>query len=214
MHNELISDEKQILKKIGILELSNIQTELNSKIKRIEEIQKLIKALFESKYNGEVTENDFKILSKKYFDEREEIQKSVNLLTAEVNKRSKKIKGTIEIINYVKNMSENEMATPTQELCNKLIEKIIIGEFCGFGEINFGKQQVDIYLYDVGRIGDIVDVAYKTYEERVKAVLPEVIKSGKFSVKKICEAVGIEQHILRDGLKREGLTFKDFKKID
>ena len=33
-----------------------MQTELNSKIKRIEEIQKLIKALFESKYNGEVTE--------------------------------------------------------------------------------------------------------------------------------------------------------------
>ena len=44
------------------------------------------------------------------------------------------------------------MATPTQKLCNKPIEKIIIGEFCGFGEINFGKRQVDIYLYVIGKI--------------------------------------------------------------
>ena len=54
----------------------------------------------------------------------------------------------------------------------------------------------------------------KYNRESTEKINSEVIKSGKFSVKKICEAVGIEQQILRDGLKREGLTFKDFKKLD
>ena len=57
----------------------------------------------------------------------------------------------------------------------------------------------------------IIDVSYKTYEERVLAVLPIFAESEKFSVKKLCEAVGIDQPILRDGLKREGLKFSDFK---
>lgn len=80
-----------------------------------------------------------------------------------------------------------------------------------FGEVHFGKQIIEIYLKDIGKIGDIIDVSYKTYEERVLAVLPVFAESEKFSVKKLCEAVGIDQPILRDGLKREGLKFSDFK---
>ena len=77
--------------------------------------------------------------------------------------------------------------------------------------MHFGKQIIEIYLKDIGKIGDIIDVSYKTYEERVLAVLPIFAESEKFSVKKLCEAVGIDQPILRDGLKREGLKFSDFK---
>ena len=214
LHDAIILNENEIYDKLGISKLSDIKLKLETKSKRIAELDLFIKSLFESKVANETSDDNFKTISQSYYNKRNNLQKSADELSKELNSKISKSKLILSKIEYIRNLSGDDLKTTSVELCEKLIDKIIIGRFAGYGEVHFGKQQIDIYLYDIGKIGDIVDVAYKTYEERVKAVLPEVIKSGEFSVKKICEAVGIEQHILRDGLKREGLTFKDFKKLD
>lgn len=211
LHNALVSDEHEIYKKTEIYTISEMKAELDTTIRRIEELQNLIKVLFESKYNGELSDEDFKTLSTKYSNENNELQNSANNLTVKLNQSNQRAKEISDILNYIKQLSDDDIQNPTQEMVDKLVEKIVIGVFCGFGEVNLGKQQTDFYIYGIGKIGDIVDVSYKTYEERVMAVLPEISNKNNLTFQVLCEKLGIKHNILQVGLKKEGLILSDFK---
>lgn len=211
LQSAIVSTENEVYAKIGISELTEMKSQLEKDIRRISELDALIKSLFESRFSDEISDDDFLSISQRYSDERNELQESVNKLSRELNSKSSKSELILSRLEFIRDLPDDILNEPTIELCDQLIDKIVVGRFAGFGEVHFGKQIIEIYLKDIGKIGDIIDVSYKTYEERVLAVLPIFAESEKFSVKKLCEAVGIDQPILRDGLKREGLKFSDFK---
>jgi len=102
LHKSLLSDENMILNKIGLLNMPEMQEELDYKNIRIEEIQTLVKTLFESKCNGEISNDDFILLSARYSEEQNELQKSVNTLSLMMNQKRQKMKKVKDILNYIK----------------------------------------------------------------------------------------------------------------
>ena len=212
LHCELISNQNEIYEKLGILKLSNMKSKLDSCIKRINELDVFIKALFEAKFNREISDNDFKMMNSRYLSERKELQNIINELSEKISTNNKNTDISIKKLSYIKALSENDIDNLSIEICDNLIEKIIIGETYWTGEINFGKQQVDIYLYGIGKIGDIVDVSYKTFEERVLMVLPELLVTNDYSVSAVCKKLNLPYNVLKSGLKKEGLNYTLLKK--
>lgn len=211
LHNAIVANENEVYAKLGISELSDIKSQLETDSRRISELDSLIKSLFESRFSDELSDEDFMSISQRYSDERSRLQESVNKLSRELNSKSSKLELIMSRIEYIRDLPVDMLNEPTIDLCEQLIDKIVVGRFAGFGEVHFGKQVIEIYLKDIGKLGDIIDVSYKTYEERVLSVLPALAESEKYPIKRLCELLGIEQSILRDGLKKEGLKFSDFK---
>ena len=53
-----------------------------------------------------------------------------------------------------------------------MIEKIVIDEPMGQKEKNYGKRIVDIYIYELGNLSELVDVRFKPYSQRIKKKSP------------------------------------------
>ena len=207
LHDELIDNQNGIYEKLGIIDLSEMKSKLESNVQRIQELDTFIKALFESKFDREISDDDFKMMNAKYSAEREELQKSINELSEKINVGNKETALAIDKLSYIKALSKDDLNNLNAEICDNLVEKIIVGETYWTGEVNYGKQQVDIYLYGIGKIGDIVDVAYKTFEERILMVLPELLATNNYAVSVVCEKLNLPYNVLKKGLQNEGLTF-------
>lgn len=98
LHCELISNQNRIYEKLGVLELSNMKSKLDSCIKRINELDVFIKALFEAKFNREISDNDFKMMNSRYLSERKELQNIINELSEKIS-TNKKIQ-TFQLKNF------------------------------------------------------------------------------------------------------------------
>ncbi|MCD7958949.1 MAG: recombinase family protein [Ruminococcus sp.] len=94
-----------------------------------------------------------------------------------------------------------------QELCDKLIEKVVVGEFQKCGECNYGRQQIDFYIANIGCVGDLVDVRYRTYSKRVEEAIPKLWKNGRVSIRDICYELEITYCVLKKALKHEDKIF-------
>lgn len=157
--------------------------------------------------SSNVTHCNIKMMNAKYSAEREELQKSINELSEKINVGNKETALAIDKLSYIKSLSKDDLNSLNAEICNNLVEKIIVGETYWTGEVNYGKQQIDIYLYGIGKIGDIVDVSYKTFEERILMVLPELLTTNNYAVSVVCEKLNLPYNVLKKGLQNEGLTF-------
>ena len=56
-----------------------------------------------------------------------------------------------------------------------MIEKIVIDEPMGQKEKNYGKRIVDIYIYELGNLSELVDVRFKPYSQRIKEIAPQLL---------------------------------------
>ena len=97
---------------------------------------------------------------------------------------------------------------PSQEICDALIEKIVIDEPMGQKEKNYGKRIVDIYIYELGNLSDLVDVRFKPYSQRIKEIAPQLLLERRCDTANVVEALATKRTSLKSALAEEGTNFQ------
>ena len=77
-------------------------------------------------------------------------------------------------------------------ICNKLIEKMVLGECIGKNLLKRETRSLDIYVYGLEKISDLVDLSVIPYSERVKELMPKLIVERRCDVKAVADILGIK----------------------
>ena len=124
--------------------LKKIQAEANTEIvnanKRCDEINKIIRKLYEDNINGRITDERFDYLSKSYEEEQNELNRKVQELKeilAVVDNDNEKL---TKFIRIVKQYTEIEELTP--DILHSFVDRIYIGET----EVYEGQKFQDIKI--------------------------------------------------------------------
>ena len=114
--------------------------------KRIAELDRLFKSIYEDKANGMLNESRFKMLADDYEREQEDLKKSIDTLTVEVAQQEEQSDNLERFIGKVHKYFDLRELTPT--ILNDMIQKVYVH---APEKIN-GKrtQQIDIYYDLVG----------------------------------------------------------------
>ncbi len=125
-------------------EMKKMQTEASSKIinanKRCDEINKIIRKLYEDNVSGRITDERFDYLSKSYEEEQNELNRKVQELKeilAVVDSDNEKL---AKFIRIVKQYTEIEELTP--DILHSFVDRIYIGET----EVYEGQKFQDIKI--------------------------------------------------------------------
>ena len=86
---------------------------------------------------------------------------------------------------------------------------MIVGVYEKKGTVNYGKQLLTFQIYEIGFIDELVDVSYKTFRERIEAVLlrryaDHIVTKRPYEV---YEELGLTYNIMKKGLQRENTNF-------
>lgn len=142
---KIVVDEQY--KQIQLQKRKN-QEALQAAIARNKEVDILYEKLFEEKILGNLTEERFKKLSKKYEDEQAELSQRVRhlkQLVAEEQKYELNAEGFLQLVRKYTDIQEL-----TPEILREFIDKIVVYN----REQQFGEtvQKVDIYYKMIGRM--------------------------------------------------------------
>ncbi|MCM1508726.1 MAG: recombinase family protein [Ruminococcus flavefaciens] len=127
-------------------ELAKTKKTLKQAEKRISELDKLFKRLYEDNVLGKISDERFSILSAEYENEHKKLKSTVAELSAFIDTAEQK---SNDVTAFVKLVQKYENITElTPEIMHELIEKIVVHEL----DKSSGKriQQIDIYFrFDV-----------------------------------------------------------------
>ena len=131
-------------------ELSAKQKQIEKDEKRIKELDRLFRKIYEDNVNGKLNDERFYKLSDGYEAEQEQLKQEIEALTAEVSKADTEATNVAKLIAVTKKYTRIDELTP--EILNAFVDKIVVHE----REKKDGKrtQQIDIYYSYVG----IVDI--------------------------------------------------------
>lgn len=206
LQQALLSKPKEIEEKLGVYQISDIQKEIDVSNQRIAEINSYMQELFESKIRGEITQDDFLSLSRQYGNEKSNLQSLVNMLAEKLAIGKKNASGIVEIMTFIQNTDFSEI---TEEICSKLIKQVIVGVYEKKGTVNYGKQPLRFQIYEIGFIDELVDVSYKTFRERIEAVLLRRYADHIVTKRphEVYEELGLTYNTMKKGLQRENTNF-------
>lgn len=123
-------------------ELTKAKKTLKQNEKRISELDKLFKRLYEDNVLGKISDERFEILSAEYEEEQKQLKSTVAELSAFIDTSEQK---SSDVMAFVKLVQKYEHITElTPEIMHELIEKIVVHE----PDKSSGKriQQIDIYF--------------------------------------------------------------------
>lgn len=131
-------------------ELSAKQKQIEKDEKRMDELDRLFRKIYEDNVNGKLNDERFYKLSDGYEAEQEQLKQEIESLTAEVSEADMETTNVSKLIAVTKKYTRIDELTP--EILNAFVDKIVIHE----REKKDGKrtQQIDIYYSYVG----IVDI--------------------------------------------------------
>lgn len=131
-------------------ELSAKQKQIEKDEKRMKELDRLFRKIYEDNVNGKLNDERFYKLSDGYEAEQEQLKQEIETLTAEVSEADTEITNVSKLIAATKKYTRIDELTP--EILNTFVDKIVIHE----REKKDGKrtQKIDIYYSYVG----IVDI--------------------------------------------------------
>jgi NADH dehydrogenase/NADH:ubiquinone oxidoreductase subunit G len=131
-------------------ELSAKQKQIEKDEKRIKELDRLFRKIYEDNVNGKLNDERFYKLSDGYEAEQEQLKQEIEALTAEVSEADTEATNVAKLIAVTKKYTRIDELTP--EVLNAFVDKIVIHE----REKKDGKrtQQIDIHYSYVG----IVDI--------------------------------------------------------
>ena len=131
-------------------ELSAKQKQIEKDEKRIKELDRLFRKIYEDNVNGKLNDERFYKLSDGYEAEQEQLKQEIEALTAEVSEADTEATNVAKLIAVTKKYTRIDELTP--EVLNAFVEKIVVHE----REKKDGKrtQKIDIYYSYVG----IVDI--------------------------------------------------------
>ena len=120
---------------------------LNESEKRIAELDRLIRGIYEDKINGTLSEKRFMKLSEDYESEQDELERSIIELRAGLEQLDTQNSNADKFVNLVDRYTDfDELTTP---MLNEYVEKIIVHErIKGYRYKN--SQTIDIYFNFIG----------------------------------------------------------------
>lgn len=131
-------------------ELSEKQKRIEKDEKRIKELDRLFRKIYEDNVNGKLSDERFYKLSDGYEAEQKQLEQEIETLTAEVSEADTEVTNVSKLIAVTKKYTRIEELTP--EILNAFVDKIVIHE--RVKQDGKRTQAVDIYYSYVG----IVDV--------------------------------------------------------
>ena len=131
-------------------ELSEKQKRIEKDEKRIKELDRLFRKIYEDNVNGKLSDERFYKLSDGYEAEQKQLEQEIEILTAEVSEADTEVTNVSKLIAVTKKYTRIEELTP--EILNAFVDKIVIHE--RVKQDRKRTQAVDIYYSYVG----IVDV--------------------------------------------------------
>ncbi|MDR2532281.1 MAG: recombinase family protein [Oscillospiraceae bacterium] len=134
--------------------------------KRFDELNAIIKKLFEESVSGKITEKRFEILSQDYEREQEELELSITELQAGLEQNQADGEKANHFIRLVKKYTDFSELTP--EMLNEFIERVIVFEAERFPG-KYKRQRVDIHLNFIGKFAipsqaEIPDEEHEPYD--------------------------------------------------
>ena len=144
-------------------------------------------------------------MSATYSSERNQLQETANELVQKISHAQRNSKKMLHILDYIRNTDFSDM---TQEISDKLIERVEVGLFVNRSITHYGEQQITFYLYDIGAIENLVDTNYLSIRERIEQIIPDEISKGKVRAEDIAKSLGLTYNMMKSALQRENLQFR------
>ncbi len=162
----VLTNQKEFLEQVGQLKetysekfLQESQKEVESAKNRIQELDTLIKNLYEGNVLGKIPDRHFNRMMKEYDDEQQELEAKVAELEQELGQNQKSEDGGDRFVRLVKKYQDFEEITP--RMLNEFVDKIMVHEAVGKGLDR--TQRIDIYFNFIGQF------AVPFSEEELKA---------------------------------------------
>ncbi|MBR6645988.1 MAG: DUF4368 domain-containing protein, partial [Clostridia bacterium] len=153
---EVKKDDSELLKRL--MDIGNEEyrlankkrlSELRKAEKRKSEVDNLFQKIYEDRYEGKLSENNFDMLAGKYQAEQTELDNKIRAIKAELESLTERQDNTEKWVSLIRQYSDIEELNA--ELLNTLIEKIVIHEAV---KNNDGTrvQEIEIYYKFIGKI--------------------------------------------------------------
>ena len=143
-------------------ELSAKQKQIEKDEKRIKELDRLFRKIYEDNVNGKLNDERFYKLSDGYEAEQEQLKQEIEALTAEVSEADTEATNVAKLIAVTKKYTRIDELTP--EILNAFVDKIIVHE----REKKGGRrtQEIDIYYSYVGIVDIPTDEEMRELEQQ------------------------------------------------
>ena len=202
------NDRDTLITQLGLNQLTELNKQIKEAENRVNAISRLLTELYEKKFQGKLSDSEFGIQSRALSCEKEELIQFLSDVTVQKSTISKRFLSVAEILNRIESYRLSELDAVTQEICDALIEKIVIDEPMGQKENNYGKRTVDIYIYELGNLSDLVDVRFKPYSQRIKEIAPQLLLERRCDTANVIEALATKRTSLKSALAEEGTNFQ------
>ena len=150
----VLTNQKEFLEQVGQLKetysekfMQESQKEVKSAKNRIQELDTLIKNLYEGNVLGKIPDRHFNRMMKEYDDEQQELEAKVAELEQELGQNENSENGGDRFVRLVKKYQDFEEITP--RMLNEFIDKIMVHEAVGKGLDR--TQRIDIYFNFIGQ---------------------------------------------------------------
>lgn len=117
--------------------------------RRIAELSRYIKRLYEDNVNGKISDERFMEMSADYEAEQRELKEKAAALQGELDKAQEATVNAEKFMNVVRKYLSIEELTHT--LLREMVEKIVVYE-CEYDENEVRRQRIDIYYSFVGKV--------------------------------------------------------------
>ena len=143
-------------------ELSAKQKQIEKDEKRMKELDRLFRKIYEDNVNGKLNDERFYKLSDGYEAEQEQLKQEIEFLTAEVSEADTEATNVSKLIAVTKKYTRINELTP--EILNAFVDKIIVHE----REKKGGRrtQEIDIYYSYVGIVDIPTDEEMRELEQQ------------------------------------------------
>lgn len=202
------SDRNAVISKLGLDTITEIEDQIRTAENRADEISHLLIEIYEKKFQNIITDSEFKSRSEALSREKNDLLHFLADLTAKKSIRSKEKGSVIKMLDKISSYSESDFDVLTQEMVNALIEKIVIGKPMGQREKNYGKRMIDIYIYELGNLSELIDVRFKPYSVHIKEIAPQLLLERRCDTANVIEALATKRGSLENALAEEGTNFQ------
>ena len=202
------SDRNAVISKLGLDTITEIEDQIRTAENRADEISHLLIEIYEKKFQNIITDSEFKSRSEALSREKNDLLHFLADLTAKKSIRSKEKGSVIKMLDKISSYSESDFDVLTQEMVNALIEKIVIGKPMGQREKNYGKRMIDIYIYELGNLSELIDVRFTPYSVRIKEIAPQLLLERRCDTANVIEALATKRGSLENALAEEGTNFQ------
>ncbi len=133
----------------SVKEHKKLQTEYDKKQSRIEEIEKILRKLYEDNALGRITDERYEAMSSQYESEQNEIKSELPCLRNRIDELAQQNYATDKFVNLIKKYTVIDKLDAS--ILNELIDKIVVHhkEIADDGRVF---QQVEIYYRFIGKL--------------------------------------------------------------